>query len=224
MAVKFPDILEHENVNYAIVSADQIRGISVVNSLTDRNNIPSNKRLLGSIVSVINDSVYQYRGLSISDVNWVNTVNWRSLTVGGTNNFVQYFQLTTDISSICNISYQFVCCVQTGQIYKYNPSASSYTVDGYYVLNTKDGGDSRFISLNYNLDIRSHQETISCNGVTTNYIITHNLNVKYVDLRCFDAITDERVEIYYKPIDYNSALIVFDTPVPNLDFIIVVKQ
>lgn len=225
MAIKFPDILKHENDEYAIVNINDIRGISSVNDVTSRNNIPLDKRILGNLVSIIGDSVYHYRGSTLNDIDWINVANWRALGVTGTNNFVQFFTYTTDIPLNCNHDYYFVCCLQTGQIYTYIPSAPTYVVDNYYILATQDGGDSRFVSLLYNINLRSHEEIITCDGITNDYIINHNLDVKYVDLRCFDVITNEKVEVYYKPIDYMSAMITFDTPVPNnLEFFIVVKQ
>ena len=53
MSVKFPDILRHENENYAIVDINDIRGIYIVESLDAIQGIPEDKRRGGAIVSII---------------------------------------------------------------------------------------------------------------------------------------------------------------------------
>lgn len=225
MAINFPDILSHENQNYAIVDVNQLRGLATVNNITERNNIPQDKRLLGSIVSIVGDIAYHYRGATISDSDWSNNLNWRALGISNSNNFVQFFSTVNDVANLCNHDNFFICCFQTGQIYTYISSGSQYTIDNHYVLATKDGGDSRFVSLFYNVEIPYYETIINCDGITNDYVINHGLNVKYVDLRCFDVLTNERVEIYYSPIDYMTALVRFEDPVPNnISFIIIVKQ
>ena len=57
----------------------------------------------------------------------------------------------TDCVSICDSTYKFVCVYSTGRVYKYVTSGSTYAVDNDYVLNTKDGGVTRFVSIDYDI-------------------------------------------------------------------------
>ncbi|CAB4142946.1 hypothetical protein UFOVP449_94 [uncultured Caudovirales phage] len=85
MALKFPDILQHNNTNYAIVDANQVRGtaFTLSNLSQTGSSIPDDKRSTGIIVFVVSEQKYYgYFGATTSSNDWNNSVNWKQLADG----------------------------------------------------------------------------------------------------------------------------------------------
>ena len=82
MPIKNPDLLTHNNPQYPIITVDDILGITIVDTLTDRDSISSFRRRLGHIVNVRNNSVYRYAGATTDNSAWVNTSNWTDMGTG----------------------------------------------------------------------------------------------------------------------------------------------
>ena len=152
MSVKFPDILRHENENYAIVDINDIRGIYIVESLDAIQEIPEDKRRGGAIASIIGIGVYRYNVGSVSDESWNEPSNWKE--VGGSSsagNGITIYGSQNDITSLSYDDHQpCVYCNETQQIYKYIRSGSEYEINPPYVLPTSDAdGNGRYVSLFY---------------------------------------------------------------------------
>jgi hypothetical protein len=64
----------------------------------------------------------------------------------------------------CGSKYPFVSCTETGKIYKYLELGSAYIVDNINVLATVDGGDTRFVSVNYEYATGFGTQIIKVNG------------------------------------------------------------
>lgn len=225
MAITQPDILEHENKDkYAIVDINDVRGLIIIEQLSDLINVPLDKRKIGGIASVKNDTIYQYQGVSLDDSDWTNNINWKSSLSGiGVDNLVRFFMNITDIEEL-NQDYKFVFCVETGHVYKYIVSASSYTVDNFFILNTLDGGDTRFVSLFYLFNKTNHAQTITLDGTTQIYNIEHNLLFKFVTVSAFDS-DGYSIDVNYICVDEYNCQIIIDPPIPvSYEIKIIVMQ
>jgi hypothetical protein len=85
MAIKFPDILQHNNSAYALMNATELRGTSYpLAQLTDVSTIPEDKRALGTIVFLsTTQEYYGYYGTTTTAGDWTNTTtNWKALASG----------------------------------------------------------------------------------------------------------------------------------------------
>jgi len=149
MPLYYPDILKHENSNYAIVDLNDIRGISIINSTSDFYTIPIDKRKIGFIISIIGNAIYQYNGINVDDINWNSISNWTPFNPTIDDNTIKSYDTILNISHICGENQKFIACTETGLIYKYVYDGSTYTIDNYLILATKDGGDSRYIYVDY---------------------------------------------------------------------------
>ena len=85
MPLLYPDILQNNNPNYALVDITEIKGNSYpVETLTDIENIPADKRKIGAIVYVQDTTeFYGFRGGSILD--WEDLALWEILGSGGSS-------------------------------------------------------------------------------------------------------------------------------------------
>lgn len=88
MAIFYPDILEHNNSNFALVDATQLRGNAYpLANLADTGSIPSDKRQVGTVVFASGSG--KYYGFTGDDVaNWDTPSNWSEFVLsgaGGTN-------------------------------------------------------------------------------------------------------------------------------------------
>jgi hypothetical protein len=175
MSIKNPDILQHENSKYASLDVNDLRGVSIVPSILARNSIDIDKRRIGALVSVEGISVYQYRGLTVSNTDWENQTNWKPLIYDDTDNIVRFFTYNSDIVNGCGSDFKFVCSVQTGHIYRYVQDGVSFVVDNFYVLPTLDGGDTRFVSILYYVGTSGTESditaTIAAGGVSISDVI-----------------------------------------------------
>jgi len=80
MAVKYPDILEHNNPNKALMDDNQLRGGFIsVPDLSARLAFPLDKRKAGMVISYIDSGrVYskRYNAILVDDTNWTLEANW----------------------------------------------------------------------------------------------------------------------------------------------------
>ena len=160
MSVKFPDIIQHENEKYAVVDINDIRGIYIIDSLTEENlkNIPKDKRKPGAIISIVGGDAYNYSSDLISDSSWGNLGNWKSLSGGASSVGVSVYGTQEEISSLRREdNVNCVYCMETAQIYTYIMDGSQYEVNPPYILQSSDvyedeygeHRDGRFVSLFY---------------------------------------------------------------------------
>ena len=84
MSIKKPDILEHKNSNYPIVSSlNALGGHHEVADTTARNSIPIERRRLRMLVSYNDGSseiTKKFTGGAVDDVTWSNESSWITLT------------------------------------------------------------------------------------------------------------------------------------------------
>lgn len=82
MALKFPDILEHNNPANPLVDITELRGNSYpIGELDETGSIPSNKRNLGAIVfASSSQEFYGFYGATTESADWDDTDNWRTLS------------------------------------------------------------------------------------------------------------------------------------------------
>lgn len=86
MALKYPDILEHNNPNYPLVDIVSLKGVTIpLGSLSQTgSNIPPAKRNPGIIVFVTSSGeFYGYKGQDVTNSNWDNPSNWEEIGSGG---------------------------------------------------------------------------------------------------------------------------------------------
>ena len=86
MALKYPDILEHNNPNLPLVDIVSLKGVTIpLGSLSQTgSSIPSAKRNPGIIVFVTgSQEFYGYKGQDVTDSSWNNPSNWEELGSGG---------------------------------------------------------------------------------------------------------------------------------------------
>lgn len=83
MAIFYPDILEHNNSNFALVDATQLRGNAYpLADLADTGSIPSDKRQVGTVVFTSGSG--KYYGFTGDDVaNWDTPANWSEFVLSG---------------------------------------------------------------------------------------------------------------------------------------------
>lgn len=79
MALKFPDILEHNNSNLPLVDITELKGNSYpLATLAETGSIPSSKRKVGAIIFVSSSQeFYGFYGQTTSSADWGTTSNWR---------------------------------------------------------------------------------------------------------------------------------------------------
>jgi len=183
MPLHYPDILTHENPNYSIVDLNDIRGISIINSTSEFNTIPLDKRKIGAIVSVIGNSIFQYTGVDLTDPNWNSISNWTSFIPTIDDNIIKSYDTIINIGLLCGENQKFLACTETGLIYKYVYDGSSYIVDNFFILNTKDGGDSRYVDVNYDYTlgvINKADKIINPTDIDQISLLTVNSDGQYV--------------------------------------------
>ena len=83
MAIKYPDILKHNNPAYALMESSELRGGAMtVTDKAERDLIPIDKRQRFMIVSYLNPNAggigitRRYKGSDVSDIEWVKEENW----------------------------------------------------------------------------------------------------------------------------------------------------
>jgi hypothetical protein len=103
MALKFPDILEHNNSNLPLVDIIEIKGNSYpLGTLDETGSIPSAKRNIGTIVFISSSQEYYgFYGQDSSSISWDDEENWRPLGGGGDT-----FQITSSPIGVTTASVQ----------------------------------------------------------------------------------------------------------------------
>jgi len=83
MAIKFPDILENQNPNFALVDSFQFRGNSYpINNIENTGSIPADKRKEGAIVFVTGSGkFFGFKGTGSGE--WDVPANWTEFSSGG---------------------------------------------------------------------------------------------------------------------------------------------
>jgi hypothetical protein len=86
MALKYPDILEHNNPNLPLVDITSLKGVAYpIGALNDTGSIPTAKRNPGAIVFLTGSAqaFYGFKGQDSGSVAWDNPLNWEVLGSGG---------------------------------------------------------------------------------------------------------------------------------------------
>ena len=86
MALKYPDILEHNNPNLPLVDITSLKGVAYpIGALNDTGSIPTAKRNPGAIVFLTGSAQasYGFKGQDSGSVAWDNPLNWEVLGSGG---------------------------------------------------------------------------------------------------------------------------------------------
>jgi hypothetical protein len=86
MSLFFPDELEHNNPNFAIADAGNIRGgMILADDIAGRDAVPLDKRKIGQFATIgtTSKATYRYDGSDVTDINWQNTSKWTVLATGG---------------------------------------------------------------------------------------------------------------------------------------------
>jgi hypothetical protein len=104
MPVFYPDILEHNNSNRALVDITELRGNAYpINQLSDTGSIPADKRKVGAIVFVTSSGAfYGFSGTTSS--LWNDPTKWGSLgggsgVTGGATNYVAVWAGSTSLTT-----------------------------------------------------------------------------------------------------------------------------
>jgi hypothetical protein len=103
MPVFYPDILEHNNNNRALVDITELRGNAYpLNSLSDTGSIPEDKRKVGAIVFVTSSGAfYGFSGTTSS--LWNDPTKWGSLggggVTGGAPNYIAVWSGSTSLTT-----------------------------------------------------------------------------------------------------------------------------
>ena len=87
MAIKYPDILEHNNPNFPLVDITSLKGVAYpLGNLSETGSIPTAKRNPGTIVFLTSSQeFYGYKGQTQGD--WDTTTNWEVLGSGQGSGF-----------------------------------------------------------------------------------------------------------------------------------------
>jgi hypothetical protein len=83
MAINFPSDLVITNNNFPLIKAEHqsIQGFMRVDTVVERNNIPSNKRIESAIIVVGDTNTpYIFEGANTGDTEWQDAGNWKNLT------------------------------------------------------------------------------------------------------------------------------------------------
>lgn len=97
--ITLADEIRHNNPYRALIDVNSIRAIHIVEDITERDNIPQDKRKAGpkGSVAFVNGTVYQYTNISINNTDWVDSDNWQQII--GKNESVSsvydYIEFTT---------------------------------------------------------------------------------------------------------------------------------
>lgn len=83
MAIKYPDIIEHNNPNFPLVDITSLKGVAYpLSSINLTGSIPAAKRNPGTIVfDTTAQEFYGYKGANTS--SWDNASSWSTLDTGG---------------------------------------------------------------------------------------------------------------------------------------------
>ena len=102
MAIKFPDILEHNNPALPLVDITSLKGVAYpLDDINDTGSIPGSKRKIGTIVFATGSSKYYgYLGSATASVNWEDPANWSELGTGGGSGGSGIFTSTSEYGGV----------------------------------------------------------------------------------------------------------------------------
>tara|TARA_R110002049_G_scaffold289086_1_gene471815 strand:+ start:235 stop:879 length:645 start_codon:yes stop_codon:yes gene_type:complete len=85
MAIKYPDIIEHNNPNFPLVDITSLKGVAYpLSSIDQSGSIPTAKRNPGIIVfDTTAQEFYGFKAADSSSVSWDNPSNWSVISTGG---------------------------------------------------------------------------------------------------------------------------------------------
>ena len=148
MPIFYPDILEHNNPDRALVDITQLRGSSYpVGILSETGSIPTDKRKLGAIVFVSSSQeFYGFYGQTTGSLDWDSTLNWRTLS-------------TFSGSYTGSFSGSFIGNLTGTSSYANNALSSSFALTASFALNGGGG----------NINTGSFVTTSSFNAFTSSY-------------------------------------------------------
>jgi hypothetical protein len=189
MALKFPDILQHNNTSYALIDSSQVRGTAYsITNLNDTGSIPSDKRNVGIIVFVSSEQKYYgYYGATSNTTDWDNTNNWRPLADG--DNAISLGAIVTGSSGL-NQTILGSLTVNEGIIgsasFATQSTSASYSLTASYTPNSiitasvisntitfKKGDNTQF---DLTIDTGSNSAASLLNGITNGQILYNNSN------------------------------------------------
>ena len=100
MAIKFPDLLVHNNTGNPLMASTSSKGTAYpINSLNDTGSIDTNKRQEGHIVFVTgSQEFYGFGGTGSGE--WDKPENWKKISVQDS----QGFTILTQVSESLNFS------------------------------------------------------------------------------------------------------------------------
>jgi|TARA_R110000751_G_scaffold16761_1_gene52694 hypothetical protein len=85
MAIKYPDIIEHNNPNFPLVDITSLKGVAYpLSSISLTGSIPTAKRNPGIIVfDTTAQEFYGFKAADSSSLSWDNPSSWSTLDTGG---------------------------------------------------------------------------------------------------------------------------------------------
>lgn len=107
MPLKYPDYLQHNNPNLPLlnVSDNSVQGLAHVDTITERNNIPADKRCVGAIV-VVAGVPYVFEDSDLA--NWTVGGSWKNMAADAPDGGIQLTDLdglTAAPSGLGSLSY-----------------------------------------------------------------------------------------------------------------------
>jgi len=128
MAVKYPDILEHNNATLALVDSTSLRGnVYPLAQLSNTGSITADKRQVGMLIFASgSQTIYGYYGQTTSSSDWDTNSNWKIIsnsdTVFTTNQII-----SGSISATVNTSPSELFIIKSGSVPYLNISSSGNT-------------------------------------------------------------------------------------------------
>lgn len=124
MAVLYPDILQHNNANLALVDVTSLRGNAYpIDVLSSTGSIPSDKRKVGMLVFTSgSQALYAFFGQTTSSADWDSTSNWKTISTGAANQII-----TGSISATVNTTSSELFLIKSGSTQYLNISSSGNT-------------------------------------------------------------------------------------------------
>lgn len=152
--VKFPDILKHENENYAIVDSNDVRGFYITEqrwSDFQPISITEGRRKINYLVFA-KGSLYQYYGNTVADSDWGQKSNWLQFGIadeGRPISTIHVYPNKEVIENQCLCEDEpFVACAETNRIYKFITDGTEFDGESSDVsIQTAQGEPTRYVDV-----------------------------------------------------------------------------